>query len=503
MAPTQNEEEIETVLHDAQNWAARSHQDLYTAVHNNNDPGQAGEIGSEWGQFGSEMTEAAQLIADRVTATESGWTGEAADSARAAIKLLSDWVTETAETAVEVGNRVADQGRVMATARANMPEPVLFQWDAATQMLSAPGLGAFVASAADVQAANEQARGAHEQAVAVMNAMEQESRNVDRTTPVFKPPFNPVTGETEEPVVAMARTSGVSLAGASAGPAPAARPDGFTASGADGGTGGAGTGPAAGSGPGAVAANPGTGTGTAWQASNAPAAAGYPSGSGAPSQWQSGSTDHTTAAAATYQPAAPPMPTSHGYPSGTMPTSTGGMTWDPTTGQPTGFGTGKNTPAPGAPGAVPPGKMPGNFGPGGPGGPGLTGGAGGSGGGAGGAGAKGAFGGAGAFGSGALGGAGGPGGAVTQPGGSTGTLQPGQQQAMARGGAAPVGPGAAGAAGAAGAPMGGAPGAGRGEEDKEHRSASYIMSGDLFEVPGENLPPAVIGGAKKKKEQDQ
>jgi hypothetical protein len=48
--------------------------------------------------------------------------------------------------------------------------------------------------------------------------------------------------------------------------------------------------------------------------------------------------------------------------------------------------------------------------------------------------------------------------------------------------------------------MGGAPAAGgRGEEDKEHRSASYIMGGDLFEVPGENLPPSVIGGAKPRK----
>jgi hypothetical protein len=62
-------------------------------------------------------------------------------------------------------------------------------------------------------------------------------------------------------------------------------------------------------------------------------------------------------------------------------------------------------------------------------------------------------------------------------------------------------PGAAGAAGMGGAPMGGAPGAGgKGDEDKEHRTASYVMGGDLFEVPGENLPPSVIGGAKPKKQ---
>ncbi|NUS65333.1 MAG: hypothetical protein HOQ46_16975, partial [Saccharothrix sp.] len=40
-------------------------------------------------------------------------------------------------------------------------------------------------------------------------------------------------------------------------------------------------------------------------------------------------------------------------------------------------------------------------------------------------------------------------------------------------------------------------------EDKEHRAAAYIRGEDIFEVPGENLPPSVIGGAKPKKKGDQ
>ena len=74
--------EPDLVLTDTQNWASRSHRELYEAVHNNNDPGQTGEIGSEWGQFGTELTEAARLINERVAASESGWTGDAADAAR-------------------------------------------------------------------------------------------------------------------------------------------------------------------------------------------------------------------------------------------------------------------------------------------------------------------------------------------------------------------------------------------------------------------------------------
>ncbi|ANZ39960.1 hypothetical protein BBK82_31865 [Lentzea guizhouensis] len=102
------------------------------------------------------------------------------------------------------------------------------------------------------------------------------------------------------------------------------------------------------------------------------------------------------------------------------------------------------------------------------------------------------------MGAGAFGGAGAGGSGSMQAGGSAGVMgqqggRPGMPMGMpAVGGAA--------AAGMAGAPMGGAPMGGNREEDKEHRSASYIMGGDLFEVPGENLPPSVIGAAKPKKQ---
>ena len=112
--------ENELVLRDTQNWASRSHRELYDSVHHNNDPGQAGELGSEWAQFGTELSESAQLISKRVAASESGWTGEAAEGARAAIRGLAEWITLTARTAVEIGNRVATQGRIMETARATM-----------------------------------------------------------------------------------------------------------------------------------------------------------------------------------------------------------------------------------------------------------------------------------------------------------------------------------------------------------------------------------------------
>ncbi|GLZ30985.1 hypothetical protein Lesp02_31740 [Lentzea sp. NBRC 105346] len=441
------------VLKDTQNWASRSHRELYDSVHNNNDPGQTGQIGSEWGQFGSELTECAQHITKQVEATETGWTGEAADGARLALKKLAEWVTETARTAVELGNRVAEQSRVMETARANMPEPLEFDWAQAAATMSGTGLAAFSASAADVQAANEQARAAHDQAVTVMSTMEQASRTIDESTPVFTAPFNPVTGKEEAPPQPMMLRSTEGPTLGTAAPPATAQPAG-----------------------GAAAPPPQyqqqSATTAASYAPPAAPAASAPGGYQAPEQPYY-RPDSTTAAAAastvtpsgTYTP--PKQPAYQNPYSGNYQQQPG--MYPPAaakSGQP---------PMNKAPQGVPPQNMR----------PGMPGG-----GGAGGGGRAGFGGGFGPV-------PGGPGGGQTAPGGSTGVMQPGRGPVMPAGGAAAAAA-AGGGAPMGGAPMGGAHG-GRGDEDKERRSPGYIIGGNLFEVPGADLPPPVIGGAKKKK----
>lgn len=542
MPPETDPSEIENkpVLTDPQNWASRSHPELYAAVHNNNDPGQAGEISSDWSRYGSELAEASRTMNAVITSSETKWTGAAAEAARAAMKRLGDWVDETARTAVEVSNKVADQGRVMEAARAQMPAPVQFDWNKAAAALSQPGTPAFVLASADIAVANAASRAAHDQAVNVMATMENNSRQIDTSVPTFKPPFNPNTGQVEEPVMATARSgaapalgNGVdALMSTHAQGAAVATPPSTAGAGAGGGGGAA------------AAANQSA------PAAYSPSAPGY-TGPGNPGGGSGGGGAGYTPQMPAYNPntntnvAAAYTPTAPGY-SGpgnngsTYTSSSGGgggnstytpqMTgYNPSTGGANRPGNNQYTPSfpqtpvvgkdianpnytpqnPKGPAAYTP-TAPGYNGPGGPGGPGGGSGGGGGGGGAGmkggpmpytpsmGGGAGGGGGGGGAFGGGAGGtGAGGAGGAM-QSGGSAGVQGQG-----ARPGMMGMGPGAASAAGAgmgAGAPMAGAPGAGgKGEDDKEHRSASYVMGGDLFEVPGENLPPSVIGAGKTKK----
>ncbi|MEV0056972.1 PPE domain-containing protein [Saccharopolyspora shandongensis] len=188
-------------LTETQNWASRSHRELYEAVHAGNDPGRVGQLADEWNRLSSELAESATRMGERLRATESGWQGEAADAARSAIQQLADWNHEAGTTAGALGERIAVQGQIMETARAEMPEPV-----GGGEMLNAVAavtfstgdMRAFQQACVDLKAHQDRSASAHEQAVQVMTWMEDQSRNIDGDTPKFTPPPNPVTND--EPV---------------------------------------------------------------------------------------------------------------------------------------------------------------------------------------------------------------------------------------------------------------------------------------------------------------
>ncbi|MBP2325041.1 hypothetical protein JOF56_005426 [Kibdelosporangium banguiense] len=198
------------------------------------------------------------------------------------------------------------------------------------------------------------------------------------------------------------------------------------------------------------------------------------------------------------QPPIPPIPP--------IPSTTGGGPFNP--GNPGSFPPGSTPPGarpptgmptPPPPFAPPPSGvrgMPTGFpgGGGGPGGSGFTGG-GGGGGGAGAPGFTGGGPGAAAAAAGQFAGRGGPG-SLAGVGPVGGPVAPDERVLGPRGGGAPGQPGAPGAMGG----MGGMGGGGRKEDDAERRS-KYVDGEQVIEVPGADLPPSVIGGAKPKKQQ--
>ncbi|RDI31759.1 PPE domain-containing protein [Lentzea flaviverrucosa] len=523
--------EPDRVLTDPQNWAAQSHQQLYDSVHHNNDPGQSGEIGAQWAKYASELVECARQITVHVTASESQWTGDAADGARTAMRKLADWVDETARTAVEVGDKVTEQGRVMATARAQMPEPFEFDWAGTAAFLSQPGIPSFVRAAADVSIANSIARAVHDQAVTVMTDMENDSRRIDSSTPAFRAPFNPVTGQVEDPAIALRAFSGapapytaevpvaehpqggnshvispLSPSGGERSELPPSSPAGR-------GPGGYSPSSAAPAGGHTYLTPPVPGQDVTAAASYAPSQQNqqsYSPQAPASGVTHTGGADHkphlpANAGPAGFTPQTPKAgvrtPPPHVPQNGVLPSRQ-----NPDVVPKPNPAASREAPLPASTPPAPRGSGGGSAngagsgsGLGNPNGAGGMSGAGGPGGG----GSAGPLSAAKGFGGGGPGGAASSAatGAGTQPGTSAG-VNPVQGRSGSPSGMTPPGGSSAavpGTGGTGGAPPGG-PATGRGEEDKEHRSAGYIIGGDLFEVPGSDLPPAVIGDTRTKKQ---
>jgi hypothetical protein len=200
-------------INETVNWAALSHQELYDAVHQDNDPGQTSALAGEWHALGAEMAESSRVMDQQIRATESGWQGTAAESARAATLQLASWGSGAALTSQDMAARINDQGRIVETAKAAMPEPVNFDIGKELAIgFASGGLLGLAIAGADVKAKSDQARAAHDHAVDVMTTMESGSRLVDGSTPQFVPPPNvvaPPPAGAPQPFVGTPRDPGI------------------------------------------------------------------------------------------------------------------------------------------------------------------------------------------------------------------------------------------------------------------------------------------------------
>jgi len=167
------------------NWAALSHQQLYDAVCGNNDPGVVFDVSDRWVDLGNSMLESVNTLHQQVVNTASGWEGDAADSARNAVIQLVDWGGKASQTAQFMGHQLNQQAQVMATAKANMPQPQQFDLNQATA--ATPGMAGLRNSLVDMQVAAHAADEAHARAVDVARAMESASIPIDSATPEFEP----------------------------------------------------------------------------------------------------------------------------------------------------------------------------------------------------------------------------------------------------------------------------------------------------------------------------
>jgi hypothetical protein len=107
----------------ATNWNAYTHQQLYDMLWHNADVADVGSIADEWDQHGAELSSQASALRDRQAALRSTWTGDAADSATAALGRLGDRTETTGTRATTVAEAVRQAGDALTLARNTMPPP--------------------------------------------------------------------------------------------------------------------------------------------------------------------------------------------------------------------------------------------------------------------------------------------------------------------------------------------------------------------------------------------
>lgn len=177
------------VLGQTGNWAAASPQQLYDAVHVNTDPSQCYVHADQWTRLGADMSDQTSLMVNQVHGSAAGWQGSAADAARSALSRLATWSQQTSSAVGAVGQRLHSQADIVATAQANMPQPVQVDVNQIlNQGLASGGVAGLNAAVQDVKVRVDQANAAHAQAVQVMTTMESSSRQIDGNVPTFVPP---------------------------------------------------------------------------------------------------------------------------------------------------------------------------------------------------------------------------------------------------------------------------------------------------------------------------
>lgn len=426
------------------NYRGLSHRELYDAVHQAQ-PSDVQAISESWTDCGNELVEVQDKLASSIASSESGWSGPSAEKARHAVAGIGNHAVEAGQGAQLAGTLMERQAQALTTAR-SMPKPPEHPFDpheAAVRLQSIQDPAAREVQRKKDQQQQDAEKKAHDEAARVVETYDKTSTHISKLQPAFAPAPSEAKG------------------------------------GGGGGVTGGGGGSVGGGGGGSVM--PGvSGGGGSWPGSHGGGYGGGGGGSTGPNGPGSGGYGGGTGGAGGGGVGEPPVV----MPSHTSTSSAGGFP-GPGTGGPAGPG-GLN----GLPGGG------GEYGGRGPGGPGWN-----SGGytgmGAGPRGISGAFDegvGGGRMGAGRAGasaaGAGSRSAASEAAGGRAGAgMGAAEERAMGRGGA-----GGRGGVGGRGM-MGGGRGAGRGGEDDEHKTPSYLQEPDPDEIFGtdEKTAPPVIG----------
>ncbi|QYN23376.1 hypothetical protein [Amycolatopsis sp. DSM 110486] len=197
------------------NYAAHDHQQLYDMVHTNMDPGELDARGRVANDLGNWLAAVSNSINDAANSSQIEWQGSGASQAHNFFQNTATYASNTASAAQLSSNRYSQQAAAAGHAQTNMPEPVKFDQQAemqkATQQLSVADPAAAAQTMNAIAAKQKQADAAHQQAVQVMQGLDNTYHETSTTQPQFTAP--PPIGGGDDSTHASSAQPGVGLGG--------------------------------------------------------------------------------------------------------------------------------------------------------------------------------------------------------------------------------------------------------------------------------------------------
>jgi hypothetical protein len=161
------------------------------------EPSQAHELGQLWNDLGNEIMDFGASLQHTATSSEAIWVGQAGNTARAALSALATWSQHTGQGVQFMGTTVRTQAEAAHTAKAAMPEPVLYDpatYQAQLNSTTNPADWARIMGDAREQADRKDA--VHAEAVRVIETYSASLRGTNTAMPAFTPPPRFGTGDT-------------------------------------------------------------------------------------------------------------------------------------------------------------------------------------------------------------------------------------------------------------------------------------------------------------------
>jgi hypothetical protein len=175
-----------------ENYANQPHEVLYDMVHKNLDLEDLNDRSRVANVYGNWLADASNQFRDAATAAGGSWQGPAADQANGFFQSTAGHTEQTGTAMQLASNHYSQQSAAASYAKNNMPEPTGFnqqaELDKAKQQYNSGDLIGMSGTMTGIQAKQQQADAAHQQAVQVLQGLDGTYHETASSQPTYAPP---------------------------------------------------------------------------------------------------------------------------------------------------------------------------------------------------------------------------------------------------------------------------------------------------------------------------